>query len=66
MGIASVLLGIIMEVLHIINKGELMNTSEKFHIYNITCLHNQINDKWTAKLTLFNVIILYSTDRGHQ
>jgi hypothetical protein len=55
MGTPLVLLGIIMEVLHIINKGELMNTSENFHIYNITCLHNQINDKCTAKLNLFYV-----------
>ena len=45
-----------MEVLHIINKGELMNTLEKFHIYNIMCLH-----KCTVKLNLFYVIILNST-----
>jgi len=51
-----------MEGLHIINRGELMNILEKFHIYNVTCSRNQINDKCTAKLTLFYVIILYSTD----
>jgi len=58
----SILLGIIMAVLHIINKDELMNTLEKFHIYNITCLHNQINDKYTVKLNFCYVIILNSTD----
>jgi len=51
-----------MAVLHIINKDELMNTLEKFHIYNITCLHNQINDKYTVKLNFCYVIILNSTD----
>jgi len=51
-----------MAVLHVINKGEVMNTLETFHIYNITCLHNQINDKYTAKFNLFYVIILNSTD----
>jgi hypothetical protein len=62
MGTPSVLLGIIMEVFHIVNKGELMNTLEKFHIYNITYLHNQLNDKYTAELNIFYVIILNSTD----
>ena len=34
-----------MEVLHINKKGNMMNTQEKFHIYNVTRLDSQINDK---------------------
>jgi hypothetical protein len=63
MGIPLVLLGNIMDVFHIVNKGELMNTLEKFHSYNITLLDNQINDYCTAKLyVLFYMIIQNCTD----
>jgi hypothetical protein len=35
----------IMEILHITKKGCMMNTLEKFRIYNVTRLDNQISDK---------------------
>ena len=43
----------VMEILHTIKKGNKMNTHEKFHIYNVTRLDNQINDKDTIN---YNVI----------
>jgi hypothetical protein len=33
-----------MSILHISNKGCMLNTSERFHIYKETKNHNQIND----------------------
>ena len=39
----------IMEILHITDKGSMMNTLEKFHIYKLAGLDNQINDKSTVK-----------------
>ena len=38
----------IMNVLHSINKGKMMDTLEKFHIYKETKLENQINNKKTV------------------
>ena len=38
-----------MEICHIVKKRKLMNTLETFHIYNITQLENQINDKCDPK-----------------
>ena len=35
----------IMEFLHINKRGSMMTTLERFHIYNVTKLDNQINDK---------------------
>jgi len=37
----------IMEILRITVKGSMMNTLERFHIYNEKRLDNQINDKCT-------------------
>jgi hypothetical protein len=42
-------MGKIMEPLHYISKGQLMNTIEKFHIYKETKKHNQINDRHTIQ-----------------
>jgi hypothetical protein len=39
----------IVEILHVTEKGNKMNTLENFHIYNATRLDNQINDKVTVK-----------------
>ena len=56
----------IVEVLHIIKKGSMMNTLERFHIYNVTKLDSQINDKGTVKINIiFDTIIQRSTGRGH-
>jgi len=38
----------IMEIIHTIKKGSMMNTLERFHIYSITRLDNQITDKCTV------------------
>jgi hypothetical protein len=35
----------IMHVVHVTNKGKMMNTLEKFYIYRQTEANNQINDK---------------------
>jgi hypothetical protein len=39
----------IMEILHITKKDNKMNTLEKFHMYNVTRLDNQINEKDTVR-----------------
>ena len=55
-----------MEVLHINKKGNMMNTLERFHIYNVTKLDNQINDKGTVKQNIiFDTVIQRSSCRGH-
>ena len=56
----------IVEVLHTVKKGKMMDTLKKFHIYKETKLENQINDKNTVtKNILFEMIIQAKTDRGH-
>jgi len=48
----------VMEILHITKKEIMMNTLEKFRIYNEKRLYNQINDKFTVKYNpIFNTII---------
>jgi hypothetical protein len=55
----------IMEVLHVIKKGMLMNTFDRFYIYNEIMLDNQIN-KYTVKPnTIFYTVIQSNTNRGH-
>jgi len=39
----------IMDIIHIISKGKMMDTIEKFYIYQETKLNNQIIDKPTVK-----------------
>jgi len=39
----------IMKVVHIKNKGRMLNTLENYHIYKETVAGNQINDKQTSK-----------------
>ena len=54
----------IMEILHVVNCTEHIG---KLYIHNIRRLDKQINDKCTTKPNiLFDVIIMNSTDRGHQ
>jgi len=36
------------DVIHIISKGKMMDTIEKYYIYRETKLNNQINDKLTV------------------
>ena len=54
----------IMEILHITKKGGMMNTLERFYIYNETKLDNQINDTWKIKSNvIFDTIIQRNTSR---
>jgi hypothetical protein len=54
----------IMEILYRNNKGKLMDTREKYHIYKETQLNNQINDKNTIKPNIiFDIIVQTNTNR---
>jgi hypothetical protein len=56
----------IMEVLYSTNKGKLMDTMERFHIYKETCINNQTNDKNSAKPNIiFETIVRKNTNRVH-
>jgi hypothetical protein len=56
----------IMNVLYTTNKGRLLDTVERFYIYNETRKNNQINDKNTAKPNIiFETIIREDTNRAH-
>ena len=56
-----------MEVIHVVTKGGLINTLDKFHICNTMHSENQIHDKSTTKPNnLFDMLILNNSDRGHQ
>jgi hypothetical protein len=47
-----------MEILQHVNKGPMMNTVEKYHIYKETANGNQLNDIDTiAQNTIFDVLI---------
>jgi hypothetical protein len=51
----------VMEILHMTNKEQLMDTLEKYHIYKETQINNQINDKCTVKPN-----IIFDTVVQHQ
>jgi hypothetical protein len=56
----------VMETLYITNKGSIVKTLEKFHIYNLTRLDNQINDKSTVKYNaIFDTIVHKNSYREH-
>ena len=53
-------------ILHITKKGKLMDTLEKFHIYDKTKKNNQINDKNTVQENIiFDRIIQANSGREH-
>ena len=55
----------IMDVIHITNKGRMMNTIEKYYIYRETKLNNQINDKLTMQPNvIFETLVQQETHRG--
>ena len=55
----------IMDILHITNKGKVMDTIEKFYIYGETKLNNQINDKITVKPNvIFENLVRQNPHRG--
>jgi phosphopentomutase len=55
----------IMQVLYTTTKVKLMDTMEKFHIYNETRKNNQINEKNTVKPNaIFDVLVRELPDRA--
>ena len=56
----------IVEILYITRKGDIMNTPDRFHMYNEATLDNQINDKCTVKYkVIFDTVIHKNSHRGH-
>jgi hypothetical protein len=57
----------IMDIIHIIKKGKMMDTIEKFYIYiyRKTKLNNQIDDKLTVKPNvIFETVVRQDPHRG--
>jgi hypothetical protein len=56
---------IIMNTIHITNKGRLMNTLKKFYIFCKTKLDSQINDKLAVRQNIiFKAIVQRDPHRG--
>ena len=56
---------IIMSTIHITNKGRLMDTLGKLHIFRETKLNNKINDKLTVRTNvIFKTIVQKDPHRG--
>jgi hypothetical protein len=56
----------VVKILHVTKKGNMMNTLEKFHIYSVTRLDNQINGKDTVKNNaIFDTLNQNNSYRGH-
>jgi hypothetical protein len=56
----------IMDIVHITEKGKMMNTIVSFHIYKETRLNNQINDKLTiTENAIFEALMQKDPYRGH-
>jgi len=56
----------IMDIIHITNKGKMMDTLERFYIYKETKSNKQINDKLTVKATaIFQTVVHEDPYRGH-
>ena len=53
----------VMNVLHPIRKGTMMDTLEKYHIYKATKLGTQINDKNTMLHNMLFNTLIYDTTR---
>jgi hypothetical protein len=57
----------VMEPMYFTTKGRLMNSIEKFHIYQETKQSNQINDKHTVQPNAISETLVHiNSDRGHQ
>jgi hypothetical protein len=55
----------IMHIMHVINKGKMMDTLEKFYIYGQTEANNQINDKLSVQNNaIFETIVYEDPYRG--
>ena len=56
----------VMDVLHVIKKGAMMDTLERYHIHRLTIRGTQINDRnTTSHNTLFDTLIQHEVPRGH-
>jgi len=56
----------IMDIVHITNKGKMMDTLERYHIYKETKSNKQINDKLTVKPNaIFETLIQEAPYTGH-
>ena len=56
----------VLDVLHVIKKGAMMVTLERYRIHRITSLGAQINDRNTASRNmLFDTLIQHEVPRGH-
>ena len=54
-----------METIHITNKGQIMDTLERFYIFRETKLSNQVNNKLTIKPNIiFDTIVCRDPHRG--
>jgi hypothetical protein len=54
----------IMDVMHIKNKGKMLDTMEKFYICKETSINNQINKCTVKPNVVFETLILKDTDRA--
>jgi hypothetical protein len=55
----------IMDVIHITNKGRMMDTIEKYYIYKEIKLNNQINDKLTVQPNvIFETLVQQDAQRA--
>ena len=56
----------IMDIIHVTNKGRMMDAIEKYYIYRETKLNNQINDKLTVQPNIiFETLVQQDVHRGH-
>ena len=56
----------IMDIVQYANKGKMMDTIEKFHIYELTRRGSQINDKLTIQRNpIFETIVRHSQHKEH-
>jgi hypothetical protein len=55
----------IMHIMHVTNKGKIMDTLGKFYIYRETEANNQINDKLTVQNNaIFETVVYEDPYRG--
>jgi hypothetical protein len=55
----------IMDIVHITNKGKMMDTIEKYYIYRETKLNNPLNDRLTVQPNIiFETIVQQDAYRG--
>ena len=56
----------IMDVIQYANKGKLMDTIERFHIYELTSKGSQINDRLTIQRNpIFETVVRHLQHKGN-